>query len=789
MKSAKKFIGLFLVIVMIMPSVVFAAEVTDTGWTTSGTNGSAVVSRGGTDITLECLTSSRARAQAEAVSPALEDAREKFDIYLSFDITFEDFSANKRATVVLQNTESQYAMNFFTFTGNDNGIELELFDETVSDLAIENGSKIEFNTEFNIVEKTICITANDTEIYNGESNLLSYLSADNLNVSFKSIFTTSLIGSSSVQIENFSLVPGLFIELITDEISYMEGTAAIINMTLPESGWDKVTIYCNNEYLDEIEFGTTSYGFLPDTYGEFDIKAVISGADGKTAEAEITLFYERNEKPTVSVQGGTEITFADDAEKQITINAEDADGTITKVEIYRFSELVSTLTEAPYVVDLDELGVGMGENPITITAYDNFGATSSVSVSVVVTKYTSSLLFEESDFVSNESIYGSGMTITRQRGFAMEEVVDEEYGTSLVIGMDENCDTENFTGSQYTFVQSAMNLNYDFQEMEFEIKITEIPAKDNVITFGIRRKDAAVASMMTVCPGGLKFGSVTVPCTDGWNHVKIELSIKSGNQYYNAYVNGEPVLTNRAIDLGEAPTHFRFFTSTDATNIGAVAIDNISVSSLMESPRIIGIGNHTEIADGKIDFDTTEIGIFLSGVFNRADLNGDTVQIMIGNSVLETELIRFNSDSNCIEVTMTEALRPNTEYKIVIDAAVRFDEEITLGNDMEYRFVTQNEGITVDEVICNKQGDDLKISVTVNDSEKSAKAIYTYANLFDADGRIVGTNVFKAELSSQTTENEFEFTVSDSSGYKPYVFIADGILMNEIYFSQEYELN
>lgn len=66
----------------------------------------------------------------------------------------------------------------------------------------------------------------------------------------------------------------------------------------------------------------------------------------------------------------------------ITINATDADGTISKVEVFNGSTLLTTLTTSPYIYTLPTLA--NGSYTYTVKATDNSNAVSSTSVSFTV---------------------------------------------------------------------------------------------------------------------------------------------------------------------------------------------------------------------------------------------------------------------------------------------------------------------------------------------------------------------------------------------------------------------
>ena len=791
MKITKRIISLFLIVTMTMSAAAFAADEENNDWTIlTQSNGTVTIGADGRSVTLECSTTRKTRAVAEALSPALENGREGSDINFTFSASFADFDANRRATVALVSGEYETAL--FTFTGSDSGISLKLTDGTEEEIGISGDTPIQFNTVFNLTSKSMRILADGEEVFNGTYDLLENMNMNDLKVSFKSIFTTSLIGSSTAVFENVSLTPGLFAEISSDSDTYVVGIASVINMLLPESGWDKVEIYANDTLVAELPFGTTSYEFSPKAAGTYKIKAIVYDSFGNSAEAELTLVYEENELPVLSIDGiadGAEVVLSTTDPKTFVLDASDADGSVDRIEIYRFGDLEGTIRELPCIVNLDDFGICLGENPYKVVVYDNFGASSSLSVSVQLIKHSCVPFLSESEFIRSGSTYGSGLSVALQRGFAREEVVDEEYGTSLVMGADENMDTEKYTSGQYTLVQSSIYQASTLYNLEFDINVIQPSPKNGLVTYGIRKSDATVANIMSVDTTKFSFGSTRVDYLPGWNHVFITLSREIGNQYYSVELNGETVVSKASIDIGDAPTHYRFFTTVDPENIGAVAIDNIVYTGLLESPRIIGVGTHTDIVEGKISSDTNELGIYLSGAMERADLTSDNVRLYVGSAQVATELVRYNSETKCIEITTGENFAPNTEYRIILDGNIRFSEIDKLELPLEYRFTTDHKGIIVEGIELCSDEDTLKIDASFTNMDYSSKDIYLYVTFFDNEGRIVNTKVFDETLNADNDNNSFTFTVDQWDGSKPYIFVTDGILTDRIYFANGFELN
>jgi len=93
---------------------------------------------------------------------------------------------------------------------------------------------------------------------------------------------------------------------------------------------------------------------------------------------------QENSAPTISITSPSSNTsYSAPATISIQTNAQDSDGSISKVEFYSGSNLLSTATSAPY--GFDWTNVPAGTYTITAKAFDNFSATTtSTAITVLV---------------------------------------------------------------------------------------------------------------------------------------------------------------------------------------------------------------------------------------------------------------------------------------------------------------------------------------------------------------------------------------------------------------------
>ena len=126
-----------------------------------------------------------------------------------------------------------------------------------------------------------------------------------------------------------------------------------------------------------------SYTFTARAYDSLGVSATSSPVTVTVTAAATTT----NKAPTVSLTSPANGTsFTSPASITVTAAASDSDGTVSKVEFYNGTALLTTLTSSPYTVTFT--GVPVGSYTVTARAYDNSGASTTsapVTVSVVTT--------------------------------------------------------------------------------------------------------------------------------------------------------------------------------------------------------------------------------------------------------------------------------------------------------------------------------------------------------------------------------------------------------------------
>ena len=196
------------------------------------------------------------------------------------------------------------------------------------------------------------------------------------------------------------------------------------------------------------------------------------------------------------------------------------------------------------------------------------------------------IIFTETQFIESANKYPSDMTIVRQRGFVKTGTVDTTHGTSMILGMDANCDTVNFNSNQYTFIQHKMDTALAKQIYEFDVNVLSAPTKNaESVKFAIRYSDGYTQTLFSIKQSEFVIPTAVVKYNSGkWYHIKVEVTEQTWKVTVTAPDGTMTTSGNGAFDMKKTKDQFRFHTSNDAANLYSVAIDNIKVTA--ENPII-----------------------------------------------------------------------------------------------------------------------------------------------------------------------------------------------------------
>ena len=145
----------------------------------------------------------------------------------------------------------------------------------------------------------------------------------------------------------------------------------------------KVEFYQGTTLLTTKTASPYTYSWTPVAAGNYAVTAkAYDNLNAVTTSAAVNIAV--NAAPTVSLTSPTVLSYTAPATVSIAANAADADGSISKVEFYQGTTLLTTKTASPYTYSWTQ--VAAGNYTITAKAYDNLNAvTISAAINITVT--------------------------------------------------------------------------------------------------------------------------------------------------------------------------------------------------------------------------------------------------------------------------------------------------------------------------------------------------------------------------------------------------------------------
>ncbi len=155
--------------------------------------------------------------------------------------------------------------------------------------------------------------------------------------------------------------------------------------TDPEGRLSAVDFYVDSTLIGRDDSAPYATLWTTSTPGRYSLTAVAMDADGgtTTSGAVPVIIAAPNQPPIASLTGpGHGTSFSAPATIDVTANASDAEGQLTRVEFYTGTTLLGTDTTPPYTFSWT--GVPAGTHSLTAVAYDSAGA-SATTAAVTVT--------------------------------------------------------------------------------------------------------------------------------------------------------------------------------------------------------------------------------------------------------------------------------------------------------------------------------------------------------------------------------------------------------------------
>lgn len=446
---------------------------------------------------------------------------------------------------------------------------------------------------------------------------------------------------------------------------------------------------------------------------------------------------------------------------KIEINAE-AESGIERIDIYADDEKYTTLTEAPYIVDLSDAGSGMVK--ITADAVSNAGDSLQKTLEVDFRTDTGYTVFRDNEFEDGSgSSLKSGITLYPRRGYTKADTVDEEHGKSLLVGID-NADT-TYADTDIPYADIPINgcrgrISFDcdmyVDNKEDSGKKTMIFRMDNAKeTNIIRFKD----------PQMLVAGSISMDYDAGrWYHLTVKINTVTCQ--IEIFIDYMPVIQYTFASEPSSGKLMRLYGPADDTVKCFTAIDNINIKGYYDVPAVIAVEDGKELSPDK-----SEITEYLSSPLYEKSINTETVRLLDedGNECPISDAF-YTSSSNSVTVVPEKALMPDSEYKIVISADAKIAKDVSIGEEVEGVFKTAPQNIGVEKVQIKNEASLCKADVRIKNVTDREKTVYVVMTLWHNE-KGVDMKISPLKLAPNSTASvELQAEAQNANAAEVYVY-------------------
>lgn len=570
------------------------------------------------------------------------------------------------------------------------------------------------------------------------------------------------------------------INLTCDKSDFVTTESARLNISAEsEIGIEKIELYVDG-VLKETFSGSTTYDLKCDA-GNHDVYAVVYDTNNYSAVSDtIKLNFSENLAPVVKISG---VTNGESIEKssldKIKIDVSDEDGEVLRTEIYNGTELIASLDKTP--VSYDFSGLPYGRHLIVVKVYDDKGAMSQASVSFTVTvsaSQTVRISTDYSDYKSAGNTFPKGLSkgLFDQNTTALKSSNEygEEHGTVVEYTVFGNPDANTWSYLETSYTASGYQLDMDVYLLSDMGQIYTYFKTNNIVLdpFTIERGKINVK--------GYSKEKATADFTAGeWHHLTVITDIIGLK--YSVFVDGKAVAENFTLTPGLGAIDMRIGISANGTKdkVG-FAFDNLRIVYNEPAPQITAVGyddadDCTEVSPAaKVLRFKTNVGL------NAVTVKKENINLYKGNIKVPFESAVWSDDDNEVQITVSEPLQSNTNYKLEITDEVMDSSNTPLPGSIYAYFNTSFKDVDVVSCTINKSNGKIAPVVKVKNSTNASKSIFSIVNIM-SDKQTTEMLVKEIKISP-STESEVSlgsFNVGDSQTAEIY-FWDDLIRQNAI---------
>lgn len=506
----------------------------------------------------------------------------------------------------------------------------------------------------------------------------------------------------------------------------------------------------------EVYTSTEGPDFLWDFQGEAGshrLRAVAYDVyQNASAPSEITVTILPNQLPQVSFSGleeGGVYPAGALAETVVSALDPDEDGALARVEVWVDGALFTTLTQAPYAVDLS--GLAKGGHVLSALAVDQVGAVGRAEVSIVVAGESVSTVIYENDlegYVSGGTEFPTNIgVVTGDARIVSSAAYGDAHGTVAELssqGQDEN--GKSPSGSWIGFPTSGAGTRFT---VELDLNARQVPK-----SYYFMIKESGVMELATdvgIANGQFyaKNGKETAYLSfeeDHWYRLRYQVDLAA--KKYSFWVDGQALATNFAIGNQKlTKADFRFIMEIPTgTQPGKVALDNLRVSKSIEEPVIAGISAEGQTEDGLIPPEAARIEVALTASVTPESVSAETVVVYRDGQPVVLEEAYYDG---VIVLVLAEKLRSLSEYRVELSTGVQDGGGISLTEPLTAGFETGLARVDADGLQVRRGNGRVWIEGTAVDADQTGGTYFVVLTVWDG-GRMTGLSVTPVEWADGT---------------------------------------
>lgn len=421
--------------------------------------------------------------------------------------------------------------------------------------------------------------------------------------------------------------------------------------------------------------------------------------------------------------GSAEIAVGDADTLELT--AASASG-IKDIKVYANGILLQTLTEAPYLLDISELGISRTELRAVATAND--GITAEATLGLTIAGLLDHALVEDSTFETEVgTTLKSGISLYPQRGYVKVEQIDEEHGNSLLVGIETV--NEDYTSGNLPYINIPLggiadefslfcDLYVDVKDTSGDKRLTLYQTSGNEMVL-LRFRDQMTISNSNTNAVDYETGR--------WYSFRIDIDV--ANHTADVYRDGAQIGT---IALGAnmtAANYIRLYGPRNDTVPSYTAMDNLRVVKYFRIPSILSVDE-----DNVVSASAESFTVQLDDVLFGSSVNAESVWLQ-DNMGVKTSVkdAKWSETDKSITVTPARKLASGSNYNFVLGGTVELSAGLPIRYPVRAAFRTEAEGVEIQTAQLSEESGMKKAVVTLYNATQTAAEGFVVMTLWNGD--------------------------------------------------------